>query len=188
MENQNEFTDEIKKSTFTSIYNSHYKKMYAYGIAIGFCEDVCKDAIQDVFCTIYHSNNKLKSVENIESYLLHCMKNRLFDIYNDEKKKHCICCEDNTKKIEENLFDEIIAKENNQLMKKEVDRLLKKLSPDHRKIILCRYNHNLNFDEIAVIMGMTPDAVKKQLYRSLKLMQKDCKLNSATCLYTLMNI
>ena len=49
------------------------------------------------------------------------MKNRLFDIYNDEKKKHCICCEDNTKKIEENLFDEIIAKENNQLMKKEVD-------------------------------------------------------------------
>ena len=106
------------------------------------------------------------------------MRNKLFDIYNDDKKRRCICYDYSINNFEENLFDEIIAKENKLLMRSEIDRLLKKLSPKHRKIILYRYDFNLNFNEIAAIMNMTPGAIKKQLYRSLKLMRHESKSDS----------
>lgn len=151
--------------------------MYAYGIAIGFCEHICKDAVQDVFCAICNSRNKLESVVNIESYLLHCMKNRLFDIYRNEKRMCCIDYDDISSSCEEFFLDQLIALENRHMMEKEVNRLLQKLPPKHRTIILCRFNNNLKYAEIASIMNMTSDAVKKQLYRSLKLMEQDIKPN-----------
>ena len=166
---------EADNSTLSLIYSKYYKKMYTYGLAIGFCKHICNDAAQDVFCTICYSRNKLKSVENIESYLLHCMKNRLFDIYKEERRKHSVdyeCCLNNN---EEGIVDKLIAEENNRLMKEEVSRLLKKLPPKHRQIILFRFNHNLKYNEIATIMGMTSDAVKKQMYRILKLLEQEIR-------------
>ncbi len=180
MNTQTSFTD-TNNSAFSSIYNAYYSKMYAYGIAIGFCKHICKDAVQDVFCTICNSINNLESVENIESYLLHCIKNRLFDIYRNEKRMCCIDYDDNTKSCEELFLDKLIAKENGQMMIEEVNRLLEKLPPKHRKIILCRFNHNLKYNEIACIMNMSADAVKKQLYRSLKLMEQEIRSNIANC-------
>ena len=105
------------------------------------------------------------------------MKNRLFDIYKNEKRKHSIDYEDITETTEEIFVDKLIAEENRRIMEKEVSRLLEKLPTKHRKIILCRFNYNLKYDEIAAIMEMTPDAVKKQLYRSLRLMKQQSKSN-----------
>ena len=169
---------EADNSTLSLIYSKYYKKMYTYGLAIGFCKHICNDAAQDVFCTICYSRNKLKSVENIESYLLHCMKNRLFDIYKDEKRKRYTDYDDNTNNSEEFFLDKLIAEENRKIIEKKVDRLLRKLPPKHQKIVLCRFNHNLKYNEIAIIMNMTPDATKKQMYRSLKLMEQEAKSES----------
>lgn len=161
-------------STFSSIYNTFSKKMYAYGISIGFCQYLCHDAVHDVFYNLFVSNNKLDDVENLERYLLHCMKNRLFDMYRNEKRKLLMDDEEVAKQYaEEGFIDKIIAQENSELMEKEVNRLLQKLPTRHRKIILCRYNYNLKFDEIAEVMDMNADAVKKQLYRSLKLLSQE---------------
>ena len=163
-------------STFSLIYETYKRKMHAYGIAIGFCEYLCHDAVHDIFSTLYTSKKKLEDIENLEIYLMHSMKNRLFDIYKEEKKKHSIDYMDNlTNDYEEGVADKLIAEENRQLMKEQVDRLLKKLPPKHREIVLCRFNYNLKYNEIAVMMKMTPDAVKKQLYRSLKLMKEEVK-------------
>lgn len=166
-------------SAFSLVYETYSKKMSDYGIAIGFCKELCKDAIQDVFCTICLSRKKLGHIENVEMYLLRCLKNRLFDIYKEEKRIRCINCDDVIIiDHDENVLNKITKKENLLLIKEETERLLKKLPPNHRKIILCRFNHNLKYSEIAAIMNMTPDAVKKQLYRSLKLMEQEVKSNS----------
>ena len=185
MNTQTSFTD-TNNSAFSSIYNAYYSKMYAYGIAIGFCEHICKDAVQDVFCTIYANKEKLEQVDNVEAYLLHCLKNRLFDIYRNEKRKLLIDEEEVAKQYaEEGFMDKIIAEENSELMEKEVNRLLQKLPTRHRKIILCRYNYNLKFDEIAEVMNMNADAVKKQLYRSLKLLSQEGKTYTSSYYNTL---
>lgn len=149
--------------------------MHAYGIALGFYEHLCHDAVHDVFYNLSTSQNSLENIENIEAYLLYSMKNRLFDIYKNEKKKRInhILELSNHPKEEEMWIDDLINRETELLMKKEVDRLLKKIPSKHRKIILFRFNYNLKYDEIDSIMNMTSDAVKKQVYRSLQLMRQE---------------
>lgn len=174
-------TTDSKSSTFSTIYKTYSRKMYVYGISIGFCEYLCHDAVHDVFSSLLISKKTLEHIENLETYLLNCMKNRLFDIYRNEKSKHTIDNEEIMENNEEMFFDKLIAQENNDLMKSEVNRLLLKLPQKHRKIILFRFNHNLKFDEIAVVMHMSPEAVKKQLYRSLKMMRQEIKSNISNC-------
>lgn len=171
-------------SIFSSIYKAYRSKMFAYGISIGFCEYLCHDAVHDVFSTLFISKKTLDHIENLETYLMKCMKNRLFDIYKNERRKHSIDYDENTNSYEEGLIDKLIAEENRQMMEKEVDRLLRKLPSKHRKIIVCRFNNNLKYDEIATIMNMTSDAVKKQLYRSLKLMEQEVKPSLIRCYNT----
>lgn len=147
--------------------------MYAYGISIGFCEHLCKDAIHDVFCTIYQSNNDVGHIESIEFYLLKSMKNRLFDIYKEQKKISCTCYDNSIKDQDADSIGRIINEENQVLKKEIVERLLQKLKSKQRKIIYCRFQYNLKFDEIGVIMDMSADAVKKVLYRSLKQLKQE---------------
>ena len=170
-------------SSFTLVYKTYFKNMIAYGIVLGFCEQLCKDAVQDVFCTIYDSRKKLGDVENVKSYLLQCLKYRLFDIYKKRKKIGCISCDSLIIDLEEDLMNKIIDEENQMLIDKEVERLLNKLPPKQRKIVYCRFHHNLKFNEIAVVMGMSSDATKKLLYRTLKTMRRESDASSRTCSY-----
>lgn len=181
MQNSQELSSS-NNTAFSLLYNTYHKKMYAYGIAMGFCQHICNDAVHDVFSSLYFSKKTLDHIENLEIYLMRSMKNRLFDIYKEERRKHSVdyeCCLNNN---EEGIVDKLIAEENNRLMKEEVSRLLKKLPPKHRQIILFRFNHNLKYNEIATIMGMTSDAVKKQMYRILKLLEQEIR-STPTCYY-----
>ena len=169
----------VNNSDFSLLYETYFKKLCAYGITIGFCEQLCKDAIHDVFCTLWHSNKKMDHVENIEPYLFHCLKNRLFDIYKERKRISCISCDNLIVEAEEDSIGKMIEEENEMFIKMEVQRLLSKLKPNQRKVIYCRFQHNLKFDDIARIMDMSPCAVKKLLYRSLKSMRQQVELSSA---------
>lgn len=166
---------------FSSIYETYHKRMYAYGITIGFCEFLCKDAIQDVFYTLYTDKEKLEQVDNVEAYLLHCLKNRLFDIYKDQKRMSCTGYNDLIIDQDVDSISKIINEENKLLRNKEIARLLKKLNPKQRTIIYSRFHHNLKFNEIAVLMNMSPDAVKKLLYRTLKTMKRECRDAAEGC-------
>lgn len=181
MQNTNELVCD-KDTGFSLIYETYHKRMHAYGIAMGFSHYLCHDAVQDVFFNLFISKNNLDNIENLEVYLLQCMKNRLFDIYRNEKKKLLIKDEELGNQYENECFiDKIIAEEKNELMNKEVNRLLQKLPTKQRKIVMCRFNYNLKFVEIAEVVNMTPDAVKKQLYRSIKFMEQ--KANASLVKY-----
>lgn len=169
-------THELVRSNvceFSLVYETYRKRMYAYGLAIGFCENLCKDAIQDVFCSLYINRENLDHIEKIEPYLLHCLKNRLFDMYKEQKRMNCTCYDNLIIDQDDDSIGKIINEENELLMKEEIERLLKRLNSKQKKIVYCRYHHNLKFDEIATVMDMSADAVKKMLYRSLKLLEQD---------------
>ena len=166
------------------IYERYFRKMCSYGIVIGFCEHLCKDAVQDVFCSIYDSRKKLGHVEDVEAYLLKCLKHRLFDIYKERKKINCVNCENLWIDLEDDLIDTIINEENQLMINNEVERLLKKLKPRQREVVYCRFHHNLKFNEIGVLMDMSPDAAKKLLYRTLKVMRREDDASSTAYNYS----
>lgn len=160
------------ESSFSELYSKYFKELFAYGLKLDFNQEVCKDAIQDVFYTIYISRNKLTHIKNIEFYLLHCLKNRLFDIYKEQIKINKITYEDTVLESEQNIVEQIIKTEKQLQIQDQITQLLKNLSPQQRKIIYFRYNLNLSYTEIGSLLDMNPDSVKKSIQRALKKMKK----------------
>lgn len=158
--------------SFTKIYHAYFNELFAYALKIGFDEETSKDAIQDVFFTVYTSKKKLCHIEHIEYYLLHCLKNRLFDIYNkDQKIKHINLIE---MAIEQDgsFVEQMIKDESDKEMQHSLSLLLNTLSPKQRKIINYHYYLHLSFAEISEIVNISPEAVKKSIYRSINILKK----------------
>ncbi|MFA7492990.1 MAG: sigma-70 family RNA polymerase sigma factor [Proteiniphilum sp.] len=166
------------ENAFSELYRSYFNELFAYGLKIGFNEEACKDAIQDVFYKIYVSHNQLSHIRNIESYLLHCLKNRLFDIHNLETKIDHIDYDDIITENESNVVEKMIEKETKLLLKDKIKQSLKILSPKQRRIIYYHYQLNLSFDEIAALLDMRPEAVKKSTYRGLQKMRENQQLKN----------
>lgn len=161
------------RSSFSEIYFANFNQLLAYGRRIGFDDDTCKDAIQDLFYTIYISGNKLKHIEHIDFYLIQSLKNALFERYNKERRMQQFNLQEvEPKEEEENCIDLMILEENRIEREKEIQQLLTTLSAKQRKIIQYRYLMNLSDTEIAALMRMTPDAVKKNIYRALRKMKE----------------
>lgn len=165
------------ESSFTEIYSHYYDELFYYGQKLGFNEDTCKDSIQDVFYNLYVSKGKLKHIINIEFYLIRSMRNRLMDIYNNEKNTTEINYSEIIIDNSSSVVESIISNEENIQLKNEVDLRLNTLSPKQKKIVYYYFQLNLKYTEIASILNMSPDSIKKSLYRSLQKM-KDLRLNS----------
>ncbi len=162
-------------SAFSLIYKEFFEGLYAYALKLGFDEEVCKDAIHDVFYTIFTSRNKLDHVESIEFYLFHCLKNRLFDLHRREGATYSLNNDEIVLDSGEIIIEQIIKNEVEMQMKNTVDLLLEKLTQKQRKVIHYKYVLNLKYSEIAIIMDISPDAVKKMLRRALDTMRNDNK-------------
>ncbi|MDD4800723.1 MAG: RNA polymerase sigma factor [Proteiniphilum sp.] len=160
------------RSSFSELYFTYFNELLAYGLKIGFDEDTCKDAIQDLFFKIYLSGSRLKHIRHIEFYLLQTLRHTLFDMHNRETRLQQINPRELQPNEEESTIDLLIHEENLDEQRQEILNLLTILSPRQRKIIRYRYHLNLNDAEIATLMGMSPDTVKKNIYRALRKMRE----------------
>ena len=172
------------ENAFSELYRGYFNELFAYGLKIGFDKEVCKDAIQDVFYKIYISRKQLTHIQNIESYLLRSLKNRLFDIHNLEAKIDYINYEEIITEDENSVVEKIIEKETALQREDKIKQSLKTLPPKQRRIIYYHYQLNLSFDEIAVLLDMNPEAIKKSNYRALQKMRENHPLKNP--LFTLL--
>lgn len=166
------------EDAFSELYCFYFNELFAYGLKIGFDEEVCKDAIQDVFYKIYISRQQLTHIRNIEFYLLHCLKNRLFDLHNVETKINHINYNEIIVERENSVVESIIEKETELQLEGKIKQSLKTLPPKQRKIIYYHYKLNLSFDEIALLLNMKPEAVKKSTYRAIQKMRESQQLKN----------
>lgn len=156
------------ESSFSEVYHAYFGELFAYALKIGFGEETCKDAIQDVFFKIYTSKSKLMHIQNIEFYLLQALKNRLFDIYNLEKRLRNIQLDDFFIENVTNAAEQIINQEQQVSMEHKISQLLTSLPSKQRKIIHYHFKLNLSYDEIGEILNLSSETVRKSVYRAIK--------------------
>ena len=173
---------------FSKIYHAYYSELLAYALNLGFDDERSKDAIQDIFFNIYISRKKLNHIQNIEFYLLRSLKNRLLDIRNLELIEIGELQQDYFEENEKIVIEKIIDEEKEIQLKNKLTNLIKTLPPKQRRIIHYRYQLDLNYSEIAEIMNLSTDAVKKNLYSALKKMKGASPSNSLLYLIHLFTI
>lgn len=163
---------------FSFFYELYLNDLYAYGISLGGEKEVVKDAVQDIFVKIYFEKKDFASTDHLKYFLLKSLKNALYNIYKSKAVSTTTSISEEVLNfsITTTVLDQIIVEEDRTLIKLQIDDLLSKLTSRQKEAIYLRFIQELEYEEIAEIMDMTPHAARKLISRSLKRLRDDEQL------------
>lgn len=168
----------------SSLYDRYANTLYNYGLGLGFSQDTCMDAIHDVFCKLALNESRIEKLigEGREKfYLFCCLKNRLIDISRREDRMDQLDPQGGGKSsgfeisIEESITDE----EERKNLKAKVEELMSELSPSQKEAVYLRYMQQMSYEEIAQLLNITPESVRKNVFRAINKMRLAAKKNPA---------
>ena len=130
------------------------------------CSSVEKaeDMTQETFYKLFKNISGYKGKRKFKAYL-YTIANRL--CIDESRKKPLYSIEDEEIIIDE--CDEILRMED----KAEVNYLLSTLSPEQREAIILRFGEQLEFHEIAKVMGCNMRTAQSRVRNGLKIMRKE---------------
>jgi len=164
------------KTEFSHLYKKYVDDLYNYGLSLRVSQDVCMDAIHDVFYRLYIDRTQLKDIKNIKAYLFQSIKNRLMNFQkHDDRAVYFNNIEDIPFSLEVSALDKIVDVEEKDFIIKRVEKLLESLTNRQREAIYLRYMQELDYDEIASILNMSPASARKLVYRGIENLRSQTK-------------
>jgi len=164
----NLFITDGNQEALGMIYFSHYDLLYNFGLRYTNDKQIIEDAIQDIFSYFLKSAGKLLPVKNLRAFLLQSFLHQLiFDLKKRNRHKNSSQLPGNLEGHEPEVNDIFEQEWNNQLGK-TISKCLEHLSVKQKEAIFLRFQSELSYDEIAVILGITVDSCYKLVYRALK--------------------
>ena len=156
------------------IFEHHYKELYFYGLKLVHVQDLVKDTIQDVFENIWDRRTKMQDVVNIKAYLFVSLRRELLRRVEKLRKESGF----EQVVVEPFVFsdeDFIVKEESDSRMTKVLVKSLSQLTERQREAVLLRFNHEMEFPDMAAVLDMNVQSVRNLLFRALEHLRKDMK-------------
>lgn len=154
------------EDAYAFIYEKFAPVLFHYGYRISQDEDLVKDCIQDLFVNLWLSRYKLGATNSIKFYLFRSLRREIFRKGNDMKAFQYHDLEAFTGD-EPSLEDLWIRSEEEHVRNEALSKTFTNLSVRQREIIFFRFFENMDFDQISLLMDITPRAAYKLVYRAL---------------------
>lgn len=161
-------------SALGDIFHDLYKELYYYGLKLVSIPDLVKDTIQDVFVEIWSRKQKMNEVNNIKAYLFVAIRRDLLRRI-DKLRQENLMTDPFSDSFVFSTEDFIVQKETDLQLTQVLLQSLKKLTERQREVILLRFNHELDFHDLALVMEMNTQSVRNLLFRALEKIRKDMK-------------
>ncbi len=162
---------------YTKLYKKYVNDLYSYGTSLGFASNKCMDAIHDIFCKLFVNNRELDNVNNVKYYLFRSLKNRLLDIHKQDSRLVNDNLTNSNFFVEVSVVDVMISTEEKRQLKKRVDELMSTLTSNQREAIYLRYMQEMEYDEIAQLLNITSESVRKLVYRGISKLRTQSDLD-----------
>lgn len=146
------------KIDFTRLYFTYRSMMFRIAMSILHNHADAEDAVAEAFKSIFIHSRKIKDIDcpETKSLLVITVRNKAIDIYR-KNKRHI------TRELTEDIPDlSFKLPEDNGLA-----YAIATLPAIDRDIVLLRVDNELRFREIAEILNMKTDTVRKRYYRAL---------------------
>lgn len=166
----------------SNLYNRYVNTLYTYGVGLGFSQNICMDAIHDVFCKLALNESRIEKLisEGREKfYLFCCLKNRLVDISRRENRADQFAPKTSVSGFEISIEESITDEEERKNLKAKVEELMSALSPSQKEAVYLRYMQEMSYEEIAQLLNITPESVRKNVFRAMNKMRLAAKRNPA---------
>ncbi len=156
------------KEAFAHLYNLHVEALYRYGTKLCNDDNLVKDVIQEVFLDLYLKRQKNKTKpENLRWYLVLAFKRNLIKkLKRNRKLMDDEECELNFEP-EYSIEKTIIENEEEAELNRKVNEVLKNLPAKQKEALYLRYNESMEYPEIAQLLNISVESVRKQVYRAL---------------------
>lgn len=165
--------NEGSKPAFDVIYNKYWKLVFQAALKRLSDQEKAQDVAQDVFVQLWVRSSK-STIENLPAYLLVSARNGVFKLLEKEARL-IIVPEESSSKIE-SPFD----RADNGIIQKEFleafEKLIDALPAQQRIIFKMRFDEDLNSQQIADILNISPKTVRNQLGKTLSSLRKSILL------------
>jgi len=143
-----------------------------------------QDCIHDLFIDLYKYRSRLRSTNNIKSYLFLSLKRKIIKVL--EQKGKFLSLEADNLSFTYRLFDDI---GDDNLVKAErfelLDKAMNKLGNRQREAIYLRYVVGLGYDELGEILDLNYQSARNLIYRGIEKLRASCLKDSIILLYVL---
>jgi RNA polymerase sigma factor (sigma-70 family) len=149
------------------VFRKLYGELYYYGVKLLPMEEVVRDTIQDIFVDLWSRKEKIACINNIKAYLFVAVRHQLLL----QIKKLRVEKPTELTGVDLPVFsreDSIVQEENNTSNRRLLNQSLEKLTERQREVIILRFNHEMEFEDIAQIMRMNLQSVRNLLFRALQ--------------------
>jgi len=172
------------EKAYAHIYQTYAPVLFKYGMKVVTDRELVKDAIQDLFVYLWDAHKRLGPTDSIQYYLFRALRrvimgkiNAVSSTLNEDEIKEYIL-------PYESQWIEQQTQEHNELL---LNHELENLPQRQREAVFLRFYSNLEFDEIATLMGINRRAVYKLIYKAIDALQKNMLISLAgiTLLLTL---
>jgi len=161
------------------LFETHYQELFYYGIKIVALPELVKDTIQDLFTDMWERRSKMSTVENIKAYLIISLRRELIHRISKVRKENV---DDQLLPLQFSFSAEdfLISTEQNKEHSRLLTKSMEGLTDRQREVILLRFFHGLEFQEISQALEMNIQSVRNLLFRSLDKIRKDMSEQGVT--------
>jgi RNA polymerase sigma-70 factor (ECF subfamily) len=121
--------------------------------------DEAADIVQEVFLSAYKNLHTLRDKNAVGAWLAMIARNRATEFYRRSKPT-------------EELSEEIRGKDNQQTEAREIMAAIRALPETYRETLVLRLVEGMTGNEIAERTGLTPESVRVNLHRGMKILRQ----------------
>ena len=155
----------IKREDVEHIFKDYYPRLYYHALTYIDDSEICKDMVSDVFESLWEECGQLRH-DTLKAYLYACVRNRCINYLRHQQI--------------ENQYMALMEQEPAPMTDREEDERLVKIRqiidtmPRQRRFVLeaCFFQKK-TYKEVAAILGITTDGVKKHIVTALKQLRSE---------------
>jgi RNA polymerase sigma factor (sigma-70 family) len=150
---------------FTLLYRRYAGKVFAKCISMLGDEGLARDATQEIFIKIMLNLSKFTEQSSFSTWVYSITYNYCIDLIRKKKKVPLIYTEDMGKVSKESdveVPDSVLL----EMKQERLGKVLDKLPPGDKAILMMKYIDDLQIKDIGDILGKTESAIKMQIMRA----------------------
>jgi RNA polymerase sigma factor (sigma-70 family) len=164
------------QEAFAILYNLHIDHLYHYGTKLCKDSDAVKDSLQELFLELFLNRERIRTTpENLKYYLMLSLKRNLVRKLKAGKLVTHYQLKSLVFEPEYNIEFKIIEQESEKEIHNTLVIALQKLTPKQKEAIYLRFDESLEYKEIANILEITVESVRKQIHRAIKTIREIIK-------------
>ena len=164
-----------ERAAYEILLKKYYTIVLNYGVRFYRDKEFVKDCVQDLFIEIWNRREYLADVVSVKSYLLQSIRKNIIRESSSLKwfREADKISDDHDFDVEFDIETYLISREvENELLQKlrfELDKLTKR----QREAIFLRFNQDLSYEEIAIIMDINYRSVVNLIHEAIKAIRKN---------------